>query len=200
MKSSLPFVRNMLQNALREEKDFDALEKLLLTATQEHPDQGAYSELLLWLQVQRRDFTGALVQARALDRRGRTEGARVMELAAIAQQNKDYESAIDGYAYVAKEYRGGAYGNVARQRLLQAREAQVRETYPVDEAKVRALVTDYEQPAHRAWAARPTRRPCSATWPTCTLSSSTTGPRPCACCRKSSTCPAPATKWWTKPR
>jgi len=144
-EQKLPFVRNMLQNALREEKDFDALEKLLLAATQEHPEQMAYSELLQWLQVQRHDFGGALVQARALDRRGRSDGRRVMELAAIAQQNKDFESAIEGYAYVVKEYRGGPYGNVARQRLLQAREAQVRSTYPVDETKVRTLVADYEQ-------------------------------------------------------
>ena len=144
-EKQLPFVRNMLQNALREEKDFDALEKLLLAAVQQHPEQASYSELLLWLQVQRKDFSGALVQARALDRRSRGEGVRVMELASIAQQNKDYESAIEGYAYVAKEYRGGPYGNAARQRLLQVREAQVRETYPVDAAKVRALVTDYEQ-------------------------------------------------------
>ena len=141
----LPFVRNMLQNALHEEKDFDALEKLLLTATQEHPEQSSYSELLLWLQVQRRDFAGALVQARALDRRNHGEGVRVMELAAIAQQNKDYDAAIEGFAYVAREYRSGPYGSAARQRLLQAREAQVRDTYPVDLTKVRALVTDYEQ-------------------------------------------------------
>ncbi len=140
----LPFVRNMLQNALKEEKDFDALEKLLLTATQQHPEQGAYSELLLWLQVQRRDFAGALVQARALDRRERTQGRRVLELAAIAQQNKDYEAAIAGYAYVAKEYRDGPFFNAARQQLLQAREAQVRDTYPVDPAQVRALVGEYE--------------------------------------------------------
>ena len=144
-EQQLPYVRNMLQNALREEKDFDALEKQVLLATQQHPEQAAYSELLLWLQVQRRDFAGALVQARALDRRGRGEGRRVMELATIAQSNKDYESAIEGFAYVAKEYRSGPHGNAARQRLLQAREAQVRETYPVDLAKVRALVTEYEQ-------------------------------------------------------
>ncbi len=144
-EQQLPFVRNMLQNALHEEKDFDALEKLLIAATQQHPEQASYSELLLWLQVQRHDFGGALVQARALDRRSHGDGRRVMELAAIAQFNKDYESAIDGFAYVAKEYRSGPYGNVARQRLLQAREAQVRDTYPVDMAKVRALVADYEQ-------------------------------------------------------
>lgn len=143
-EKQLPFVRNMLQNALREEKDFDALEKILLKSVQEHADVAAYSELLLWLQVQRRDFGGALVQARALDRRSRAQGARVLELAAIAQQNKDYDSAIDAFSYVVKEYRNGPYYNMARQRLLQVREEQVKNTYPVDLTKVRALVTEYE--------------------------------------------------------
>jgi outer membrane protein assembly factor BamD (BamD/ComL family) len=143
-EQQLPFVRNMLQNALHEEKDFDALEKQLVTAVQEHPEQGAYSELLLWLQVQRHDFVGALVQARALDRRGSTKGSRVLQLGSIAERNKDYESAIAAYDYVVREYRQGPYYQVARQRLLQAREAQVRDTYPVDQAKVRALATEYE--------------------------------------------------------
>jgi TolA-binding protein len=143
-EQQLPFVRNMLQNALREEKDFDALEKQLVAAVQEHPEQGAYSELLLWLQVQRHDFVGALVQARALDRRGSTKGSRVLQLGSIAERNKDYESAIAAYDYVVREYRQGPYYQLSRQRLLQAREAQVRDTYPVDQAKVRALATEYE--------------------------------------------------------
>lgn len=144
-EKQLPYVRGMLQNALREEKDFDLLEKQLITAVQQHPEQAAFSELLLWLQVQRRDFTGALVQARALDRRGGTQGSRVLELAGIALQNKDYESATEAYEYVVREYRTGPYYNRARQQLLQAREAQVATTYPVDQAKVRALVGQYEQ-------------------------------------------------------
>jgi TolA-binding protein len=143
-EQQLPFVRNMLQNALHEEKDFDTLEKLLLTAVQEHPEQGSYSELLLWLQVQRHDFAGALVQARALDRRGSTKGSRVIQLGSIAERNKDYESAIAAYDYVVREYRQGPYYQLARQRLLQAREAQVRTTYPVDQAKVRALADEYQ--------------------------------------------------------
>ena len=144
-EQQLPFVRNMLQNSLQEEKDFDALEKQLLTNVQKYPDQGVYSELLLWLQVQRRDFSGALVQAKALDRRGRTEGARVMDLAAIAQYNKDYESAIGGYEYVLREYKGGPFYATARQHLVQTREAQVRAVYPVDPAKIRSLLDEYQQ-------------------------------------------------------
>ena len=144
-EQQLPFVRNMLQNALQDEKGFDVLERELLISVQKYPERTVYSELLLWLQVQRRDFTGALVQAKALDRRGRTEGSRVMELAAIAQQNKDYESAISGYEYVLREYRSGPFYASARQRLVQTREAQVRDTYPIDPAKIRGLLVEYQQ-------------------------------------------------------
>lgn len=160
-EQQLPYVRNMLQNALKEEKDFDALEKQLLSAVQQHPEQAAYAELLLWLQVQRHDFAGALVQARALDRRGRTQGSRVLEVAAIAQRNKDYESALAGYDYVLKEYRDGPLYNIARQQRLAAREDQVRSTYPVDLAQARALAADYEQllaELGRAPEAAPVRR------------------------------------------
>ena len=139
----LPFVRNMLQNALREEKDFDTLEKLLVAKVQAQPDQQSYSELLLWLQIQRHDFVGALVQARALDRRANAQGARVLALAGIAQRNRDYATAIAACEYVLREYRTGPYYTVARQVLLQTREAQVRDTYPLDPAQVRALTADY---------------------------------------------------------
>jgi tetratricopeptide (TPR) repeat protein len=141
----LPFVRNMLQNALHEEKDFDALEKILLTKVQAQPDQQAYAELLLWLQVQRHDFAGALVQARALDRRAQAQGSRVLSLAGIAQRNRDYATAIAACDYVVREYRTGPNYQLARQLLLEAREAQVRDTYPVDPAQVQALAADYEK-------------------------------------------------------
>ncbi|MDJ0364433.1 tetratricopeptide repeat protein [Hymenobacter sp. H14-R3] len=143
-EQQLPFVRNMLQNALHEDKDFDALEKILVARVQAQPDQNAYSELLLWLQVQRHDFTGALVQVRALDRRTGAQGARVLSLAGIAQRNRDYATAIAACQYVVREYKSGPYYQIARQLLLQAREAQVRDTYPVDLAQVRALAADYQ--------------------------------------------------------
>ncbi|MCC3156073.1 tetratricopeptide repeat protein [Hymenobacter sp. 15J16-1T3B] len=144
-REQLSFVRNMLQNALKTDADFDTLEKLLITRTQQQPEQATWSELLLWLHLQRRDFAGALVQARALDRRQHSEGRRVMDLAVIAQQNKDYETAIEGYQYVAQQYRGGEYYQPARQQLIAAREEQVRNTFPVDQAKLRNLVGEYEQ-------------------------------------------------------
>ncbi|WP_251047005.1 tetratricopeptide repeat protein [Hymenobacter sp. ISL-91] len=144
-EQQLPFVRNMLQNNLQDEAAFATLEKELLTQVQRNPDRAVYSELLLWLQVQRRDFIGALVQAKALDRRGRSQGRRVLEVAEIARRNKDYESAIAGFEYIAREYAGQPFYALARQRLVQTREDQVRNTYPVNQTQLRGLLKEYEQ-------------------------------------------------------
>ncbi|WP_246285183.1 tetratricopeptide repeat protein [Hymenobacter lapidiphilus] len=144
-EQQLPFVRNMLQNNLQDEAAFATLEKELLTQVQRNPDRAVYSELLLWLQVQRRDFTGALVQAKALDRRGRTQGRRVLEVAEIARRNKDYESAIAGFEYITREYAGQPFYALARQRLVQTREDQVRNTYPINQTQLRGLLMEYEQ-------------------------------------------------------
>ena len=144
-ETQLPFVRNMLQNALREDRDFDALEKILLAKVQAQPDQASFAELLLWLQVQRHDFAGALVQARALDRRADGQGRRVLMLAGIASRNRDYATALAAADYVGRTYRSGPYYQTARQQVLQIREAQLRDTYPPDPAQARALAADYEQ-------------------------------------------------------
>ncbi len=136
--------QNMLQNVLRDDKDFEPLEKTLLADVRANPDQPAASELLIWLYTQRKDFFAALVQAKALDRREQRDGARVLDLAQIAFENKDFESAVEGYEYIRTTYPGGQYYAFARQRAINAREAQIKSTFPVDPAKIRALLTEYD--------------------------------------------------------
>ncbi|QNF32563.1 tetratricopeptide repeat protein [Adhaeribacter swui] len=140
----LLLAQNMLQNSLREEKEFEALEKILLTHVQQSPDKNVYSELLIWVYTQRKDFFSALIQAKSLDKRTKGGGEKVMELGAISLKNKDYESAIDAYNYVIKEYRSSPYYGYARERLIKAREEQVRNTFPVDLDKIRTLIADYQ--------------------------------------------------------
>ena len=143
-ESELGYVQNMLQNSLREEKNLDALEKELILRVQQNPDKLAFNELLIWLYTQRKDFYSALMQARAVDKRTRSGGTRVMDLGAISLKNKDYQGAIEAYEYIVKEYPQGPYYLIARQRLINAREEQVQNTFPVDKEKIRALVTDYQ--------------------------------------------------------
>ncbi|GEO04225.1 hypothetical protein AAE02nite_18890 [Adhaeribacter aerolatus] len=143
--NQLLLAQNMLQNSLKEEKEFDALEKALISNLQKYPDQVAYSEMLIWLYIQRKDFFSALMQARSLDKRTKGGGGRVMELGAISLKNKDYESAIEAYDYITKEYKTGPFYEIARERAIKAREEQVRNTYPVDLTKIQVLVGEYER-------------------------------------------------------
>ena len=136
--------QNMLQNVLREDKDFEPLEKTLLADVRANPDESGAPELLIWVYVQRKDFFGALIQAKALDRREKRDGARVLDLAQIAFENKDYESAIDGYDYLRTTYPQGQYYGFARQRAINAREAQIKASFPVDPVKIRALLAEYD--------------------------------------------------------
>ncbi|WP_239020930.1 tetratricopeptide repeat protein [Pontibacter arcticus] len=143
-EQELAYVQNMLQNSLRDETGFKALEKELILRVQQNPDKLSYNELLIWLYVQQLDFYSALLQARAVDKRTRSGGTRVMELGTISAQNKDYQGAIEAFDYIIKEYPEGPYYLIARQRLINAREEQVQHTFPVDVAKIRTLIADYD--------------------------------------------------------
>lgn len=143
-EEELPYVQNMLQNSLRDDKSKDALEKELILRVQQNPDIIAFNELLVWLYIQRRDFYSALLQARAVDKRTRSGGTRVLELGTISARNKDYQGAIEAFEYLVKEYPNGPYYLLARQRLINAREEQVQHTYPIDKTKIMALVADYD--------------------------------------------------------
>ncbi|TXK46743.1 tetratricopeptide repeat protein [Pontibacter qinzhouensis] len=143
-EQELGYVQNMLQNSLRDDKGFDLLEKELLVKVQQEPDKLSYNELLIWLYTQRKDFYSALLQARSVDKRTRSGGTRVMELGAISAKNKDYDGAIEAYEYMVKEYPDGPYYFMARQRLINAREEQVENTFPVDLIKIRSLIAEYE--------------------------------------------------------
>ncbi|HWZ22386.1 MAG TPA: tetratricopeptide repeat protein, partial [Cytophagaceae bacterium] len=103
----LESVKNVFQNNLKEEKDFELLEKKLYERVQKEPDEIAYNELLLWMNLQKKNFSRAYLQAKAIDKRLRTEGNKMMTVGRIAMENKDYENASRFFEYVIKEYPDG---------------------------------------------------------------------------------------------
>ncbi|GAA4308748.1 tetratricopeptide repeat protein [Nibribacter koreensis] len=138
------FAQNMLQNTLRDEESLNLLESKLMQAVQLEPDATPLQELLIWTLVQRKDFAPALMQARALDRRTQGGGERVLSLADISLRNKDYATSIDAYTYLMQQYKGTEVYPMARQRLIRAREEQVKNTFPVDKEKIKLLAQEYE--------------------------------------------------------
>jgi len=96
-------VQSALQTTFGNDADSEQnnlLKTELLKRIQRSPDKTIFSELLIWMQVQQKDFEGAFLQAKALDKRKKEDGNRIMELARLFTQNQNYDIAARAYQYV----------------------------------------------------------------------------------------------------
>ncbi len=139
------YIKNVLQVLLTKEDELETLEKILYEKVQKQPEEEVYNDLLIWVALQQKNFYAAFVQARAFDRRYKTAGARCMEIAQVALENKDYANAARIYKYVATNFAAGENLQQAQLGYLRAREARVRETYPIQPDSVSTLVAAYEK-------------------------------------------------------
>ena len=96
-----------VQNGLARYIDFtvadgrtEALRTELLRHIQKDPQKTIYQELLIWMYIQQKDLTSALVQSKAMDKRFGEGGQRVMELAEVAVTNEEWSTAVKCYQYV----------------------------------------------------------------------------------------------------
>ncbi|MCB0819955.1 MAG: tetratricopeptide repeat protein [Bacteroidetes bacterium] len=96
-------IQNKLQDLLVNdpgEKYYEQLRERLLKAVQRNPDQLIFSDLLIWMFVQKKDFGAAVTQSKAIDKRLRESGGRVLQVARIALANDHYEAAVEGFNYL----------------------------------------------------------------------------------------------------
>lgn len=145
IENNIDYVKASIQDAFREEKEIDLLEKTLYKKIQQFPNEQYYSDMLIWHLIQQKEFYKAFVQARALDRRYKQDGQKVYEIAWMTYQNKDFRNAIFMYEYVMKEYPQGQYYPYARRLLIQCREEIVKTTYPVNKTDIRGLIEEYQK-------------------------------------------------------
>src|ERR1019366_3789152 len=114
-------VQNALQTSFGNEADSQQnqiLKTELLKRIAKHPDKTILSELLIWMQIQQKDFEGAFIQAKALDKRKKEEGSRMMSLAQLFAQNESYDLAEKAYQYVITKGAGNNLYISARMELL----------------------------------------------------------------------------------
>lgn len=121
-----------VQNALSRYMDFsvsdvrtETLRTELLRRIQRDAQRTIFQELLIWMYIQQKDLTAAFVQSKAMDKRFEEGGIRLMELARIAQSNKDYGTAFKCYEYVIGLGRNDANYLLARIGAVQTRYAEL---------------------------------------------------------------------------
>jgi len=75
----------------------------LLQRIKKEPDIKAYPLMLLWYFIQEKEFSAAIIQAKAIDKRFGEDGQRVYELAKIAVSNGFYDDAITCFDYIISQ-------------------------------------------------------------------------------------------------
>lgn len=124
-------VQNALQTTIGDGAD-DTKKQLLKSALikyiQKHPDKEVFSEMLIWYYIQEKNFNGAFIQAKALDKRHKEGGRRLSALAKMAVSNNQFDVAIKCYQYIVDLGENAAYYFLAKMELVNVFYYKVTET------------------------------------------------------------------------
>ena len=116
-------VRNRLQTMLFYDVNnsiSDELRIALLKQTQEHPDNLEYAQLLVWFALQQEDYDIALAQCQSIDRKTHDQDAQINNLASICLNNKQFDTAKDGYNYILDKGKSNPFYGQALTGLIKA--------------------------------------------------------------------------------
>lgn len=137
-------VQSNMQRYLQTE-DYKELQSQLYELIQKEPNDVTYPEMLQWTFITVKDYSKALRQAKALDRQFEENGVRVFNVAYIAFNDEDYDSAIDGFGYIATNHpKNSSYYIESRRGLLNAKKAKVVSKYDYTTADLQSLQSEYQ--------------------------------------------------------
>lgn len=117
-ESELQIVQMNLQNSLGYDDEAGGINNPLLRQElqkriQKSPDKIIFSEFLIFIQKQQRNFDGAFVQSKALDKRLKEDGQRIYDLAKICVSNQQWETAKRCYDYIIEKGPDNLYYDAA---------------------------------------------------------------------------------------
>lgn len=125
-------------------KEYDFLKSSLLERIQKKPGESVYSEMLIWLFIQKKNFTGALVQVQAMDKRLNEQGRGVLELGKMCVENKEYETARKAFKYVTALGDEKLFYYQAENALLNTRFLEVTTNRNYSSEELQSTISDYQ--------------------------------------------------------
>ena len=111
-ENGLSGMESAVQSALHMDVDNSLQQQFhnsVLKRIQQEPSVMAYNRLLIWLFLQEKNYSQALRQQIALDKRAGGESHMIMELARIASRNGIFDDALEAYDYLISNGESGAY-------------------------------------------------------------------------------------------
>ncbi len=113
--------QELAQAYFSSDEDWNLLKKELQNRLQKDPDYTGWQEMIMWVLVQQKNFEGAFIQFRALDKKNKEGGKRILDLALISLQNQEWDMAAKCYEYVKQLGEGAPYFYQALYGLLDVR-------------------------------------------------------------------------------
>lgn len=117
---------------------FDELKLQLFDLVQEDPENEHLPELLQWVYIRQKDYTKALRQAKALDNRLGEKGDRIYNIATVAYNDRDYDTALSAFQYIVdKKGPQSSYYLNARKEILGCKRKKMLSNpqYTMEDAK-----------------------------------------------------------------
>lgn len=142
----LPQAEEIIQNALADDDNkqlYLSIKTMLQKSMQKYPDNQCYMNLLYWVFQVNKDYPEALMLAKAIDRKNKEDGSRLIQLADLAQQSRNYEIAIEALNYVIGKGKSCEQFNLATINLLNIKYLKVTNTFPIKASELMALEADY---------------------------------------------------------
>ena len=140
-------VQNYLSRAIDFEEDEDKIEILkeeLLIRIQKDPTNQYFSEMLIWMHLQKKQFSSAVIQAKALDKRLNLKGKKANEIGNVCKSNKSYSNAIKAYQYVISLGKDKPYYSQAVQSNLDVSFLEITEKSNYTSVDLDKTVTGFE--------------------------------------------------------
>lgn len=139
-----------------ESKEYDILKQALLDRVQKKPDNLVNAEMLIWLFIQKKNFSAALTQVQTMDKRLDEQGRRVFDLGRICVENKEYSVARKAFQYIIGLGNSNMYYYQAENALLNTRFLEVTTTRNFSKVEIDETLSEYTRTIERVGKSRAT--------------------------------------------
>jgi len=137
--------KQLFEMNVTDSADFATLRTILLRQLQKAPDNFELNDLLKWTFIKTKDWDAAFLQTKALDKRLKEKGLRLIELGDLCVSNEAWAVATRCFEYVKSLGTSGDYYYAAVSGLLETRFQQLKTELKPTTETLKALETEMLQ-------------------------------------------------------
>jgi tetratricopeptide (TPR) repeat protein len=133
----------------QESKEYLSLKSILLEKSQKNAENYLFAEMLIWFFIQSDNFSAAVTQSIALDKRMKTYGEQTLDVGKIALENRNYEYARKAFKSVMSYGVDSPFYTDAERLNLQVRFLELTTNRNYSQEEINATIEEYKQTINR---------------------------------------------------